>query len=643
MNPFSKTLLACALLLPVSVVAQDKKAPDPTGAAKLAALLQDLESLAPDAWNQRVQELETKIAAHGKAAADLRKRAKELQSKATREDDAAKAVRAEIERLRSLMALVKPKGKPTPKKAPAKKVAEATAAKPKAKPKAAMKKAPAKKPAPKKKAAPKKATPKKQAPKKATPKKKAPPPAMAAAAAPKAKNVAPAKAAPPPKVQVVSYVEHLQPLLEERCTVCHDEEDSSGGLDLSTYGRAIEGGSSGATIAPGNPEGSRLFLMVSKQERPFMPKDDDPLSKAEVEMIRAWIALGAPEDTASAEAAAEKLRKKLSEEAAQRAAPQPTNAPVMPQNWKPVALTEVVRPPAVKTIASSPHAPLAAIAGQHQVLLVHTESLETIGVLPFALGQVEVLRFTSDGRKLLAAGGRPGKRGGAILFDVATGHAIAEFGPERDTVLAAAISPGQSIVALGGPSRRVRAYATETGERLYEIRAHNDWVLSADISPDGNYLVTTDRAGIVQVHEADTGRDVHTINPKGGSANAVAFRPDAKAFAVGTHDGRVRSYEIGDGKQLWSKVHGRDAVLGLAWSIDGSLTTCGVDGRARRWNRNGGELARSPALKEWAYSVAWSTSKRTLVGDWAGRVHVLDATGKKVDTAIQPAVAGPSS
>src|SRR5260370_3225641 len=62
---------------------------------------------------------------------------------------------------------------------------------------------------------------------------------------------------------------------------------------------------------------------------------------------------------------------------------------------------------AVTALASSPWAPLMAVAGQRQVLLYHSDTLELLGVLPFPEGVPYVLKFSRNGSPLLA-GGRPG-------------------------------------------------------------------------------------------------------------------------------------------------------------------------------------------------------------------------------------------
>ena len=51
-----------------------------------------------------------------------------------------------------------------------------------------------------------------------------------------------------------------------------------------------------------------------------------------------------------------------------------------------------------------------------------------------------------------------------VVWDIHSGRRIIEIGDELDEVLAADISSDQTLIALGGPQRVVRIYATETGQ-----------------------------------------------------------------------------------------------------------------------------------------------------------------------------------
>jgi len=81
----------------------------------------------------------------------------------------------------------------------------------------------------------------------------------------------------------------VAPLLARRCLECHNGSDQNGELDLTRRAAALAGGSSGPALVPGNLEESQAWQRVLADEMP--PKK--PLSAAEKETLRAWIASGA--------------------------------------------------------------------------------------------------------------------------------------------------------------------------------------------------------------------------------------------------------------------------------------------------------------------------------------------------------------
>jgi hypothetical protein len=90
----------------------------------------------------------------------------------------------------------------------------------------------------------------------------------------------------------VDFQRTIAPILEARCVICHNAKDHKGGLSLATHQRALAGGESGEVITPGDADASLLLEFISG-EKPAMPKEDDPLTAAEVKAIREWIAAGA--------------------------------------------------------------------------------------------------------------------------------------------------------------------------------------------------------------------------------------------------------------------------------------------------------------------------------------------------------------
>jgi Protein of unknown function (DUF1553)/Protein of unknown function (DUF1549)/Planctomycete cytochrome C len=84
------------------------------------------------------------------------------------------------------------------------------------------------------------------------------------------------------------FDEHIAPLLSRRCLDCHNPTDKKGGLDLASAAAAATGGDSGPGFLPGAAD-SLLLDRVGNDEMP--PKH--PLSAAEKQLLRDWVASGA--------------------------------------------------------------------------------------------------------------------------------------------------------------------------------------------------------------------------------------------------------------------------------------------------------------------------------------------------------------
>jgi formylglycine-generating enzyme required for sulfatase activity len=95
----------------------------------------------------------------------------------------------------------------------------------------------------------------------------------------------------------VDFVKSVQPILETNCLSCHSGDKPHGDFDLTTRKSALETGSSPPSIVPGKPEESPLytFTIVPPDDPSIMPptKNAKPLTKAETETLKQWIAEGA--------------------------------------------------------------------------------------------------------------------------------------------------------------------------------------------------------------------------------------------------------------------------------------------------------------------------------------------------------------
>ena len=213
----------------------------------------------------------------------------------------------------------------------------------------------------------------------------------------------------------VNFEDHIKPILREKCLTCHNTNKKSSDLDLSSYASLMQGGASGASIEAGDSGASYLYSLVSHQSEPFMPPNADKLPDATLDTIKKWIDAGAPETSSSKVMLPKKKNAAMTVDVS--AGARPEGAPPMPDvlNVEPVVHTTATT--AVSAIATNPWSKLAAVAGQKQVVLYHTETLEPLGVLPFPEGRPRVLKFSRNGALLLAGGGHGAAKGLCVVWE----------------------------------------------------------------------------------------------------------------------------------------------------------------------------------------------------------------------------------
>lgn len=423
----------------------------------------------------------------------------------------------------------------------------------------------------------------------------------------------------------VTYDQHVLPVLRDKCLSCHNADKARGGLDASSYGKLMEGGSSGAVVKPGDVDGSRLYTLSAHKEEPKMPPNSPAMPGPSLEVFKAWIESGAPENAGSKAAVTKKADLAVKSAAFTRPA-------VAPLPEKKLNRTAVRTPHAnaVTALAASPWAPLFAVAAPKQVLLYHADTLDLVGVLPFAHGQINVLRFSRSGDLLLAAGGRGGKSGKVVVYSVKSGEVMTELADEADAILAADLSPDQSEVAVGGPGRVVRVYATADGAVRHVIRKHTEWITAIEYSPDGKYLATADRNGGVILWEAATGREHHVLPGHKLAVTGLCWRDDSAIVASSSEDGSVKLWEPDDGKS--TKTLAAAGAMGVRYGHDGRLATTGRDGKTRLFDANANQPRELVGVADVPLHVAVTHDQsRVLAGDWSGQVHVWQVSdGKKV-------------
>jgi hypothetical protein len=96
--------------------------------------------------------------------------------------------------------------------------------------------------------------------------------------------------------KTIDFARDVRPILAEKCLSCHSGEEPAGGLRLGEKKSALGQGDSGLTaIVPGRPAESELLrrILAADPDVKMPPQGEKPLSEAEVQMLKSWIAEGA--------------------------------------------------------------------------------------------------------------------------------------------------------------------------------------------------------------------------------------------------------------------------------------------------------------------------------------------------------------
>lgn len=328
-----------------------------------------------------------------------------------------------------------------------------------------------------------------------------------------------------------------------------------------------------AVVVPGDVDASELLAQITPDDsgKALMPKEGDPLTAGEIDLVRRWIAAGAAFDVT-------------------------VDRPRYDAEHPPVYSL----PATIAALDVSPDGSLVAVGGVNETLLLDASAAlrgerQVVRRLIGLVARIESLRFSPDGARLAVTGGNPGEQGELQIWEVATGKLLLSHPATADTLSGAAWSPDGKSVAFGGADTTLYAVNAETGARQLEQGAHSDWVMDAVFSTDGRYVVSGSRDQTLKLVEAATGRfvdNVTNVSPgvPSGPIFALARHPQRDLVASGGAEGLLRTYmmhrvvdrRIGDDSNLvrvYPAMPGR--IFAVAFSPDGTrVAAASSDGEA---------------------------------------------------------------
>lgn len=270
---------------------------------------------------------------------------------------------------------------------------------------------------------------------------------------------------------------------------------------------------------------------------------------------------------------------------------------------------------------------------------------DLLGAMPFSIGTIHDLKFSRQGTLLLAAGGRGAHSGQVLLYDMTTGKVVQKIGDEVDSVLAADITQQHDFVALGGPNKIVKVFATSTGEIVHRIKKHTDWITAVSFSPDGEFLATGDGSGGIHIWETENGAIVFTLAEHKVRITDLAWRPDSKVLASVADDGNMILWDMKDGfptrnvaahaAKSSSRYTRRTGVIAVDFAENGNLLTAGRDGLCRNWSAEVEEQNRLTITAGLPTAATFLNSPAAaVIGSFDGSLHVWDIKESRISQTL---------
>jgi hypothetical protein len=423
----------------------------------------------------------------------------------------------------------------------------------------------------------------------------------------------------------VSFRNEVAPILVQHCLACHDQKKAKGEYRIETFEQLIRpGGRKLAAVAPGKPDESELFVLITEtlaEER--MPRDADPLPAAQIERIKRWIEQGAKFDGEKPDA------------------PLVSIVPVREHPRPPEAYPG---PIAVTALAFSPDGKLLIGGGYHELTVWNAETGELLRRVAGFAQRTYDLEFSPDGKLLAVAGGTPGQVGEVRLLNGETLELRQVLHSAADAVFDAAFDPKGERLAVAGAAGQVHVFDAASGAPIRSINAHSDWVLAVSFSGDGKQLATASRDKSAKVFDVESGDQVAAFTGHDEQVSGVAFHPEGKQVYSTGRDRKIRLWSIDEAKQQWDHTVGGELFKPALHAENGAgefLFVPSADGKARQYRLSDRNHVREyGGHTDWAVSAAFhKATGRVAVGGFNGEVRVFSTEDGK-QTAVFIAAPG---
>ena len=218
----------------------------------------------------------------------------------------------------------------------------------------------------------------------------------------------------------VTYAEHVAPILTKHCAGCHNANDREGDFSLETLQDLQTGLEAGPVVVSGNSEESRLLQLMTGEQEPRMPPEDEPpVSEGDIELIRRWIENGMPTGKSAAMVSLAGI----------------PDLPPAPNRFHHVGAAEIVGDTLV--VGKLGRLEARSLKDPEQILW-------SCGGLA---GKVNSIRASADQTRRIDSSGVAGLKGPIAVVDTSDGSILSTLEGHSDSVYCAAESPDGKLIS----------------------------------------------------------------------------------------------------------------------------------------------------------------------------------------------------
>jgi WD40 repeat protein len=325
----------------------------------------------------------------------------------------------------------------------------------------------------------------------------------------------------------VDFSSEILPLLRQNCLACHNRKDAESDLVLESVESILKGGAEGPAVVAGKPDESRLLILSAHREEPIMPPADNdvkakPLSPEQLGLIKLWIAQGAKVGSGSAKVVKmEQLPAGIN----------PVYALALSSDGRYVAAGRANQ---LYLYSVSDRAEQARLTDP---ALIEAGYYQNQGVAHLDL--VQSIAFAPDNRTLASGDYKTVK-----IWQKNEQVAITKKWDSAQPIKSVALSPDQTLVAIGLENGEIEIRQAENGNVVKKLAGHQQAVTGVEFTADAKQLFSAGIDKTIRVWNVEEAKQVGESFNNAWPIQSLCLVANGTWLAISGENNAIDCYDI---------------------------------------------------------------------------------------------------